>query len=39
MQEFRDDLIFIGGQWQKGRGAPIRSDFAAENTANMYEGV
>ena len=35
MQEFRDDLIFIGGQWQKGRGAPIRSDFAAENTANM----
>ena len=35
MQEFRDDLIFVGGQWQKGRGAPIRSDFAAENTVNM----
>lgn len=35
MHEFRDDLIFIGGQWQKGRGAPVRSDFAAENTVNM----
>ena len=35
MYEFRDDLIFVGGQWQTGRGAPIRSDFAAENIVNM----
>jgi len=27
---FRDDLIFVGGHWQKGRGAPITSLFAAE---------
>lgn len=33
-QTFRDDLIFVGGQWQKGRGAPIQSHFAAEGSVN-----
>ena len=33
-QTFRDDLIFVGGTWQKGRGAPIQSLFAAEGTVN-----
>ena len=31
---FRDDLIFVGGHWQKGRGAPITSLFAAEGCVN-----
>ena len=31
---FRDDLIFVGGHWQKGRGAPIASLFAAEGCVN-----
>lgn len=33
-QTFRDDLIFVGGTWQQGRGAPITSEFAAEGTVN-----
>ncbi len=33
-QSFRDDLIFIGGTWQKGRGAAIASLFAAEGVVN-----
>ena len=33
-QTFRDDLIFVGGSWQQGRGAPITSIFAAEGTEN-----
>lgn len=31
---FRDDLIFVGGIWQKGGGAPITSLFAAEDLEN-----
>lgn len=33
-QSFRDDLIFAGGVWQKGGGAPITSVFAAEGIEN-----
>lgn len=33
-QTFRDDLIFVGGIWQQGRGAPITSHFAAEGSVN-----
>lgn len=33
-QEFRDDVIFVGGTWQKGRGAQIESSFAAEGIVN-----
>ncbi|GAB5446333.1 aldehyde dehydrogenase [Gymnodinialimonas sp.] len=33
-QTFRDDLIFVGGQWQQGQGAPITSVFAAEGVEN-----
>ncbi|WP_224814721.1 aldehyde dehydrogenase [Hasllibacter sp. MH4015] len=33
-QTFRDDLIFVGGQWQRGRGAPIASHFAADGALN-----
>ena len=33
-ETFRDDLIFVGGTWQKGRGAPIQSHFAAEGALN-----
>ena len=32
--QFRDDKIFIGGEWRKGRGAAINSVFAAEGTEN-----
>ena len=32
---FREDLIFVGGTWRRGGGAPIRSIFAAEGTENM----
>ena len=35
MTHFRDDLIFVGGRWQQGSGAPIPSYFAAENSLNM----
>lgn len=34
MERFREDLIFVGGRWQRGRGAPITSVFAAENSRN-----
>ncbi|MCK0150125.1 aldehyde dehydrogenase [Marivita sp. S6314] len=33
-QQFPNDQIFVAGEWQKGRGAEIRSDFAAEGTEN-----
>lgn len=33
-QRFRDDLIFVGGLWQQGRGAPITSQFAADGSVN-----
>ncbi len=33
-QEFRDDQIFVAGEWRKGSGAPIRSVFAAEGVEN-----
>ncbi len=33
-QAFRDDVIFVGGTWQRGRGASIESRFAAEDTVN-----
>ncbi len=33
-QEFRDDRIFVAGEWRKGGGAPIRSVFAAEGVEN-----
>lgn len=33
-QTFREDRIFIAGEWRKGRGAPIRSGFAAEGVEN-----
>jgi len=33
-QTFREDRIFIGGIWQKGRGAAIDSQFAAEGRLN-----
>ncbi|QXT38242.1 aldehyde dehydrogenase [Gymnodinialimonas ceratoperidinii] len=33
-QTFRDDLIFVGGTWQQGRGAQITSRFAAEGSVN-----
>ena len=33
-QTFRDDMIFVGGTWQKGRGATITSVFAAEGVEN-----
>lgn len=33
-QAFRDDRIFIGGIWQKGRGGAIDSQFAAEGRLN-----
>ncbi|MCY6379758.1 aldehyde dehydrogenase [Hoeflea prorocentri] len=33
-ETFREDLIFIGGQWRQGRGAPITSLFAAEGVDN-----
>ncbi|OAN73334.1 aldehyde dehydrogenase [Jannaschia sp. EhC01] len=33
-QTFRDDQIFVGGVWQKGRGAPITSHFAADGSVN-----
>jgi len=35
MSQFRDDLIFLGGRWQQGGGAPIESRFAAEDSHNM----
>ena len=31
---FREDLIFVGGEWRLGRGAPIKSWFAAEGVVN-----
>jgi betaine-aldehyde dehydrogenase len=31
---FREDKIFIGGEWRKGSGAPITSHFAAEGEVN-----
>ena len=33
-ETFRDNQIFVGGAWQKGRGAEITSLFAAENKVN-----
>lgn len=33
-EDFRDDLIFIGGEWRRGQGAQIASVFAAEGTEN-----
>lgn len=33
-ETFRDDLIFVGGVWQTGRGAAITSHFAAEGVVN-----
>ncbi|MBT8409022.1 MAG: aldehyde dehydrogenase family protein, partial [Alphaproteobacteria bacterium] len=33
-ETFREDLIFVGGAWQQGRGAPIASVFAAEGVEN-----
>ncbi len=33
-QEFPQDRIFLAGEWRKGRGAPIRSVFAAEGIEN-----
>ena len=33
-EQFRDDRIFVGGVWQRGRGGPITSLFAAEGTVN-----
>lgn len=33
-QQFRDDQIFIGGEWRQGRGAAITSIFAAEGVDN-----
>ena len=33
-QDFRNDQIFVGGAWRKGRGAPIESVFAAEGLEN-----
>ncbi len=33
-RQFRDDRIFAAGEWRKGRGAEIRSSFAAEGTEN-----
>lgn len=33
-QHFRDDQIFVAGEWRKGRGAEITSTFAAEGTVN-----
>jgi acyl-CoA reductase-like NAD-dependent aldehyde dehydrogenase len=32
--KFRDDVIFVGGHWQMGRGTPIISHFAAEGCVN-----
>lgn len=33
-QKFRDDQIFVAGEWRKGRGAEITSIFAAEGVEN-----
>lgn len=33
-QDFPENKLYIGGEWQKGRGAEIRSIFAAENAEN-----
>lgn len=33
-QDFPENKIYVGGEWQKGRGAEIRSIFAAENAEN-----
>lgn len=33
-EEFREDAIFIAGEWRKGRGPAILSDFAAEGVEN-----
>ncbi len=34
-QDFSDGRLFIGGDWRKGRGAPITSVFAAEGIENQ----
>jgi len=34
-ENFREDRIYIGGEWRRGRGAAISSLFAAEGTENM----
>ena len=34
-QTFREDQIFVAGEWRRGQGAAIPSDFAAEGVANM----
>lgn len=33
--DFSDGRLFIGGEWRKGRGAPITSVFAAEGIENQ----
>ncbi|MDG1432257.1 MAG: aldehyde dehydrogenase [Paracoccaceae bacterium] len=33
-QKFREDKIFVGGEWQKGRGDSLTSSFAAEGSVN-----
>ena len=37
-QQFCDDQIFVGGIWQRGRGAQITSYFAAEGCVNTTLG-
>ena len=34
-QEFPENQLFVGGEWQKGSGAEIRSIFAAEDVENV----
>ena len=32
--QFRDDQIFVAGEWRRGRGPAITSTFAAEGIDN-----